>query len=89
MPRNKRASRIGEEMRRLYPDRFDTDFDHNKSIVKELIEDYTPAIKERANEAAGYITRYKIKEARGTIHGAQPPTPPKKKRKGQPYKRRI
>lgn len=48
------VKRSARKLIEMYPDLFTEDFEHNKQVVKELIE--TPSKKLR-NQIAGYITR--------------------------------
>lgn len=48
--------RVAMDLVRRFPDKFTTDFDHNKKMVDELCD--TSTIKMR-NRIAGYATRYR------------------------------
>ncbi len=50
----------------LYPDRFTTDFEHNKQVLKELLPELT---KRTRNRIAGYITRLMKIETRKKASG--------------------
>ncbi len=52
---------IGKKLVKMYPDKFTTDFEHNKAVLKELgIIDS----KKVRNKVAGYIVRLKKRELR-------------------------
>ena len=48
--------RVAIELVRNYSDRFNDDFDHNKSIVEELTDVESLAMR---NRITGYVTRYR------------------------------
>jgi len=51
--------RISEDLVKKFPDKFNTDFEHNKNMVRELADVYTATMR---NRIAGYVTRTKKKE---------------------------
>ncbi len=52
---------LGKKLVKMYPDKFTTDFGHNKAVLKELgIIDS----KKVRNKVAGYIVRLKKRELR-------------------------
>ena len=48
--------RVAIDLVRNYSDRFNEDFDHNKSIVEELTDVESLAMR---NRITGYVTRYR------------------------------
>ena len=48
--------RVAIELVRNYPDRFNEDFDHNKSIVEELTDVESLTMR---NRITGYVTRFR------------------------------
>jgi len=46
--------RIAEDLVRKFPDRFTTDFEHNKKMVDEVADVSTVKVR---NRIAGYVTR--------------------------------
>ncbi|MEE9237253.1 MAG: 30S ribosomal protein S17e [Thermoplasmata archaeon] len=48
--------RVAHELTRLYPEKFNEDFEHNKKLVQELTDVTTPKMR---NRIAGYVTRLK------------------------------
>jgi len=51
--RPERVKRVARELLKLYPDKFTTDFEENKKIIKSLVK--IPSVKMR-NRIVGYIT---------------------------------
>ena len=51
--------RVAIELVRSYPDRFTSDFDHNKTVVDELTD--VDSITMR-NRITGYVTRFRKQE---------------------------
>ncbi|UCE16798.1 MAG: 30S ribosomal protein S17e [Candidatus Bathyarchaeota archaeon] len=52
--RPEKVKKISRELVAQYPDKFTTNFEDNKKLVKSLIETSSPKI---TNRIAGYITR--------------------------------
>ena len=48
--------RVAIELVRTYSDRFNEDFDHNKSVVEELTDVESLTMR---NRITGYVTRYR------------------------------
>jgi len=51
--RTRLVKRLAEELVYAYPDKFTTDYQHNKKVVDELVEGLS---KRMRNKVAGYIT---------------------------------
>ncbi|MFP3308606.1 MAG: 30S ribosomal protein S17e [Nitrososphaeria archaeon] len=66
-----RLSMIAEELLRRYPDRFTTDFEHNKRALEELVEAESKYVR---NVLAGYITRY-MRRISAAAEAASPSEP--------------
>jgi len=52
------VKRIAEELVKKFPDKFTTDFEHNKKMVDEVADVATVKVR---NRIAGYVTRYRRK----------------------------
>jgi len=52
------VKRIAEELVKKFPDKFTTDFEHNKKMVDEVADVATVKVR---NRIAGYVTRYRKK----------------------------
>ncbi len=48
------VKRTARKLLALYPDKFTRDFEHNKQMVKELLDVQSKKLR---NQIAGYITR--------------------------------
>ncbi len=53
------VKKIGKKLIKMYPDKFTTDFETNKNIIKELNIIDSKKIR---NKVAGYIVRVKKRE---------------------------
>jgi len=51
--RTRLVKRLAEELVYSYPDKFTTDYQHNKKMVDELVEGLSKRVR---NRVAGYIT---------------------------------
>lgn len=53
---------MAEELLRLYPNAFTTDFEENKTLVEKMILTESKLVR---NKVAGFISRVKAREASG------------------------
>jgi len=62
--REKAIKRIAYMLVKQYPELWTTDFEHNKRVLSQIAEIRSKVYR---NRIAGYITRLKVRELRGTL----------------------
>jgi len=62
--RERTIKRIAYKLIKEYPELWTADFEHNKMLVAKVVDVKS---KEYRNRIAGYLTRLKIREQRGTL----------------------
>jgi small subunit ribosomal protein S17e len=53
-----KTKRLAEEILKIYPNKFTTDFDENKILVEEVVIISSKTLR---NKLAGYITGFRIR----------------------------
>ncbi|RLG49059.1 MAG: 30S ribosomal protein S17e [Thermoproteota archaeon] len=62
--REKAIKRTAYMLVKQYPELWSTDFEHNKRVLSQIAEIRSKVYR---NRIAGYITRLKVRELRGTL----------------------
>ncbi|HIE23093.1 MAG TPA: 30S ribosomal protein S17e [Candidatus Korarchaeota archaeon] len=62
--RERTIKRIAYKLIKEYPELWTTDFEHNKKLVERVVDVKS---KEYRNRIAGYLTRLKVREQKGTL----------------------
>ncbi len=55
------VKKVARELVQLYPDRFTTNYESNKTVLADLVDAKTKRLR---NRIVGYVTRLKIVEGR-------------------------